>query len=138
MELLTARPELKERSGITGAELDAQHKRLFDMADELQNAMHQGGGDAILHEHLADLINFTQAHFGAEEQSMRTHDYPGLAPHKCEHDRLLQQIVNLQSQMQAGEQVFSMDVIYFLRYWIMNHVSNSDGAYDTYLGRVEL
>ena len=44
MELLTARPELKELSGITGAELDAQHKKLFDMADALQNAMHQGGG----------------------------------------------------------------------------------------------
>jgi len=138
MELLTVRPEWKDIPGIAEVDFDEQHKKLFDMADEIQHAMHEGSGDTILHEHLADMISFTQAHFGAEEQSMRTHNYPGLDKHKREHDRLIEQIMDLQNKLQEGGKVFSMDVIYFLRYWIMNHVTNSDTAYDAYLERIEL
>ena len=138
MEQITANTEWKDIPGIAEVDFDAHHKKLFDMADEIQNAMHEGSGDAILHEHLADMISFTRAHFIAEEQSMRAHNYRDLDKHKKEHDRLLQQTMDLQNKLQEGGKVFSMDVIYFLRYWIMNHVTNSDTAYDAYLERIEL
>ena len=66
--------------GVT--EIDAQHRRLFSLADELHSAMNAGKGKAVLRKVLHDLITYTQTHFAAEERMMQKCGYPD-----CRHTR---------------------------------------------------
>jgi len=142
MEPLTKSLNLKEGfctldEILNAQHLNAQHQEMLDVANELQSALHQGKSSEVLHDHLDHLIKFTQAHFAAEEQAMRTNCYPGFSQHKAEHDHLIKQILDLQGKINEGQKVFSMDVIYFIRHWIMNHLVAKDHAYDLYLKHME-
>ncbi|MDX8411417.1 MAG: bacteriohemerythrin [Mariprofundaceae bacterium] len=118
---------------VSDPKLDAQHKKLLDIASELQDVLHQGKSDELLLSHFNTLITCTQAHFASEEDSMRRHHYPGLTCHKSAHDSLIQQALSLQRQIDEGEQVFSMDIICFIRHWIIHHVETADARYGAYL-----
>jgi len=133
MDSLSKRLRWKDRHGIGDEALDAQHKQLLDIANELQCALHDGKADEVLNEHLNHLISFTQLHFREEEQSMRDHHYPGFSQHKAEHDRLILQVADLQEQMSRGQKMYSMDVIYFLKHWMMHHVVTEDDAFGLHL-----
>jgi hemerythrin len=123
----------KEKHLTSDEIIDAQHQELLDIANELQSALHQGRGSEILHGQLIHLIKLTQAHFAAEEREMCTNCYPGLPQHKGEHDRLIKQIMELQRKINEGQEVVSMDVIYFIKHWIMHHLVTEDYAYGLHL-----
>ena len=133
MEPPTKRRNWKEKNFTADDIIDAEHQDMFDISYELQNALHQGKDNEILHDHLDHLIKFTREHFLAEEQAMRANSYPGFSQHKAKHDRLIKQIMELQKKINGGQEVFSMDVIYFIRHWLMNHLVAEDHAYGLHL-----
>ena len=66
----------KEEYSVGHPEIDAQHLRLFQLADELHSAMTTGKGNAALNQTLASMIDYTKHHFSCEEQLMKKHFYP--------------------------------------------------------------
>ena len=67
----------------------------------------------------------TLAHFAAEETLMRITDYPQFDKHKKEHQDFVARVVEEKAQAVATGQL-SLDMMYFLRNWLGEHILVSD------------
>jgi hemerythrin len=108
------------------SDIDAQHKRLFQLADELHTAMAAGNAKAKLSETLNSLIAYTKMHFANEERLMIAHKYPDYQAHKLLHDKLTAQVVEFQKDFAAGRTVLTIDLMQFLKNWLSQHIGKTD------------
>ncbi|HYC41612.1 MAG TPA: bacteriohemerythrin [Noviherbaspirillum sp.] len=106
--------------------IDGDHQKLIDMVNRLHALMSEGKGKDVLDKVLHNLITYTQEHFRREEDLMRKMGYPGLEEHKAEHEKLLLQVLELQKKFQSGAATLSIQVLHFLRDWLINHIGKSD------------
>jgi hemerythrin-like metal-binding protein len=118
-----------DQCSVGVAAMDAQHRKLFDMVNEMHDAMRTGRGNDVLSKILDGLVTDTRSHFAAEEQLMESHGYAGYAEHKVMHDALTRQVVDLQKKLRSGKTVMSIEVVLFLKNWLTNHVQVSDKKY---------
>jgi hemerythrin len=106
--------------------IDNDHKKLIDMVNRLHALMQEGKGKDVLDKVLHNLISYTQEHFRREEDFMRNLRYPGFQDHKDEHEKLLTQVLDLQKRFESGAATLSIQVLHFLRDWLINHIGKSD------------
>jgi len=114
-------------------EIDAQHKRLFQLAEELHTAMAAGKGKQMLSQTLANLISYTKSHFASEERLMQRYAYPDYAAHKIEHDQLTNKVIAFQNDFNAGRTMLSLDLMQFLKNWLGHHIGQIDQKVAAYI-----
>ena len=115
--------------------IDAQHKRWFQIAQELHSAVVTGKGNETLGKALSSFIAYTNTHFAAEERLMLTHGYPDYTQHKLQHEELTAKLVQFQQEFQAGRTTVSMELLRFLRVWLGDHISVVDSRVGEYLNQ---
>ncbi|MGC9948474.1 MAG: bacteriohemerythrin [Bryobacteraceae bacterium] len=125
--------EWKPEYSVKISEIDDQHRHLFALAEELHAAMANGRAKAVLEQLLAALVDYTKAHFTAEERLMSQYRYPHAAEHKAEHDKLTTQVLTLQRKFRAGESTLSISLMVFLKNWLEHHIAGSDQQYSAYI-----
>ena len=125
MPLITWGPRLE--TGI--AIIDAQHKRLVDIINELNAAFEAGRSDEIMGAMFDELVAYTEMHFGVEEKLMASHDYEEIESHRREHRVFTDQIKMDQYNFNAGAWKFDKRMMDYLRGWLVNHIAVSDQAY---------
>jgi hemerythrin len=113
--------------------LDTQHKTLVAMVNDLHQAMTEGSGKDKLGGILSNLIKYTQGHFATEERLMQSHGYPAFLAHKSEHDGLSKTVLDLQHRFLANQVGMSIEVMEFLRDWLVKHILGSDKKYMPFL-----
>jgi hemerythrin len=117
------------------AAMDAQHQRLIELINHLADAMMQGKGQAVIGDTLRNLVDYTRTHFGDEEKLMQTNDYLESSTHRIEHDKLTKQVLDFQDQFQAGKIAVSIELMSFLKNWLMGHIQTHDKRYGTFLNQ---
>ncbi len=118
--------------GIT--QFDNEHKRLVAMVNDLFDGVQAGRGKDVLGPVLDGLITYTKTHFANEERYMQQHSFPEFAAHKAEHDALTKQVMDVHTKYQAGASaVLSMEVMNFLKNWLVKHIMGSDKAYTPFM-----
>lgn len=125
--------EWKTDYSIQLPEIDAQHRRLFALAAELHDAMSQGRGKAVLEKALVQLLDYTKAHFAAEEGLMRRYAYPQFAAHKEQHEQFTAQVVEFRQRFHGGQTAMTVDLMFFLQNWLTNHILGSDLQYSPFV-----
>jgi hemerythrin len=110
-------------------EIDAQHKKLIGLINELFKAMRVGGGDQIMAKLFESLLQYTQQHFAFEENLMRKGRYSGLEAHLEEHRKLISQVQELRTKFLSGKITISIQVMTFLKEWLQAHILGSDAKY---------
>ncbi len=113
--------------------VDAQHRNLFAVAEDLYAAMSTGQGKASVGRTLDRLVQYTASHFSHEERLMRLYDYPDLAAHKAEHDKLTSQVLAFQADFRSGKVTMTVQLLHFLKGWLQNHIVGSDLKYAPFL-----
>ena len=113
--------------------VDAQHKMLFAIANELYTAMMAGQSKPAMGGILDRLVQYTQMHFAHEERLLRQHGYPGFSQHKAQHDALTAKVVKFQSDFQQGHVSMSVQLLHFLKDWLEHHIQGSDRGYSPFL-----
>lgn len=114
-------------------EMDNQHKKLADIINELNDAMSLGKGKDVLGRVLSSLVDYTKTHFSAEERLMKTHGYPEYSQQKSEHDDLTKKVFDIQQKYLDGKTMISLEVMNFLKNWLINHIQGSDMKYASFL-----
>ena len=109
--------------------MDAQHKQLIGLINELYSAMCQRRGKDVLQKILDELIKYTKVHFGSEEKLMRDMNYVEFAQHRHIHKILTQQVIRLQNKFKEGKILLSIEVMEFLKNWLINHIQGTDKKY---------
>ena len=114
-------------------QFDTQHRELVDMINELHDSMKAGNSNEILGATLDRLINYTSVHFADEERLMDTHAYPGVTAHKAAHESLINQVHEIRQLFTSGQRILTIDVMMFLRDWLMGHIQVVDKKYGEFL-----
>jgi len=114
-------------------DIDSQHKRLFQLAEQLHAAMTAGKAKQILSTTLNNLIVYTKRHFADEEMLMETHRYPFLPQHKAEHRELTENVMHFQKAFGADKATISIELMQFLSSWLRHHIGSSDKKVGEYL-----
>jgi hemerythrin-like metal-binding protein len=113
--------------------IDRQHQKLFQMMNELHDAMKVGNGSKLAPAILTRLVAYAREHFATEEALMKHARYPGLAAHRAEHDQLTQQVAKMVKDFADGNAAITTSLLDFLRNWLRSHILTRDKSYTAHL-----
>lgn len=120
---------------VSVKEMDEQHKKLIAMINELNEAMKSGKGKDVMEKILKNLVDYTVTHFASEEKLMQSGDYPGYLAQKSQHEALTKQVIEFQTKYHEGKAVLSVEIMSFLKDWLVNHIKGSDKKYGPFLNK---
>jgi hemerythrin len=113
--------------------MDDQHGILMDTLNELRLTVLRGYHREEVNQLLKQLVDFTRMHFSSEEQLLEQFDYPGLADHRAEHQRLLLQIQESANKLRHSESMHMRPLLGFLCDCYQEHMEGADKEYGPWL-----
>ncbi len=113
--------------------IDDQHKILVELINELYQKMHGNSAQAAIGTVLGKLINYTETHFKFEEDLFAKHGYEEKAEHMTIHRTLVSQLVDFQKEFKTGQSDISLELMEFLKDWLINHIKKTDTKYVPFL-----
>jgi hemerythrin len=119
--------------------IDKDHRELVEQCNEYLLAVEDGASLERLAEIMDRLILRTRAHFIAEERLLDRHNYPGLALHKSDHDRLVTQAESLKARFSEADeddestQRLIAETGEFMRSWLLDHIRVNDRPFKPFL-----
>ena len=111
------------------ASFDSDHRELVRLINELHSGLVSGFTISEMTFILDDLVRYTAVHFKREEELMDAHSYPDTARHKAEHADLVRQVSDFQDQLKQGKKFFTLQLMGFLKDWLINHILKTDMRY---------
>jgi len=117
---------------IVGVDIvDAQHKYLFEIINNMQAKLVRGEYALALSHGLDSMRTYARFHFEAEERLLEQHEYPGLAAHKEAHRQFQDEVQSLARQ--EPTQQLAERALGYLLVWLVAHIQTEDGRYGPYL-----
>jgi hemerythrin len=111
----------------TGEEtIDSQHRKLFRLFNQLQNAMKEGLETKQTNATLRELIEHTKTHIHDEEKLMAEIEYPGLKDHKTKHNELAQKMGQVLVKLKTEKTLNPQDIAALLNEWVNIHIPTED------------
>ena len=111
---------------IDGGPIDADHRLLVELVNELHTATSEGQGRAVVETILHRVITSTQEHLRNEEQIMAQMGFPDLENHKIGHQHFMDQLWGLEKKLQAGSITVAAQLSTVLRDWLSLHIRRND------------
>ena len=109
-------------------EIDEQHKFLFRLIDDVwRTVVNKADRDTTLGG-VGELERYTVTHFAAEEAFMREQQYSLYHEHRAEHEKFVARIALEKASVKAGRPL-SLELLHFLRDWLVLHIRFTDRAY---------
>ncbi|WP_339329911.1 bacteriohemerythrin [Aeromonas hydrophila] len=109
--------------------MDNQHLGLFEAMNRLYQAVLDKSPAQQRKQRLDELLKLATQHFADEERVMEQAGYPELRRHKQEHTRLLTELDTLMQRNGTDDEEFNMELLVFLKNWLLNHISKVDKQY---------
>jgi hemerythrin-like metal-binding protein len=113
-------------------EIDGQHQKLIALINQLHDAMAQGKGKEAVSSIVQGLVGYAGAHFALEERYFDKFKYPDAASHKQEHAAFVQKIVEFQDKFNKGALTLTLEVMNFLKDWLVKHIQGTDQKYSAF------
>ena len=108
--------------------IDEQHKSLVDIINRIWQSIVEKSEKSVVFSLIEELERYTFAHFAAEETFMRVTGYPHFDRHKQEHQAFISR-VSEEKRRALSTGNLSLDLMHFLRDWLVNHILLSDKHY---------
>lgn len=118
-------------------EIDSQHKKLFDLVNELYAALYSNKTQQSIKGVLDELVEYTKYHFKKEEELQQSWNYPELPQHKIYHEKLVEQVLQYYDAFMNNKLIDPNELLIFLKDWLMNHIQKHDRKYGQYIQRVK-
>lgn len=116
---------------VTGIEsIDAEHKRLFEIADETYRLSKEeflvDKYDQVRHI-LGELKDYALEHFEHEEAYMESIQYKKMFMQKVQHDQFREKVNNLDlDHLDENSDEMIEEILSFLTNWLINHILEHD------------
>ena len=107
-------------------QVDAEHRNLFQMAEELHQAVRTGLEAARVLELVRPFVTAIEEHFAHEERVMKTAACPDFAWHKQQHDNARKRAVNFLKDIEAGNSEAPMAFLEYVAKWFKDHMALTD------------
>ena len=114
--------------------VDSQHKRLFELVNNIGKTRHEGGDASALSETLDFLLQYTVQHFSDEESLQIEYNFPEYEHHKKLHKDFEAAVIEKVTEFKEKGSTNDLldNVNYFIIEWLVNHILKEDmkiGAY---------
>jgi len=121
------RPKWNDKYLIGIEQFDNDHKHLMTLLNEIFDVfMSHKRNENRSQEILDALTTYTTRHFSDEESWMRVRNYSRTKEHVQDHQRFVQRLVELKKNFQDGTGHLTLDIISFLKVWLLTHIAISD------------
>lgn len=118
-------------------EIDEHHRKLVEILNRCYLAL-------MLNEHrhelegiVKELDAYTRYHFGTEEELMAQAGLAQAPAHAEAHRSFISALEDFRGRLEAGESFVAMDVLMFLKDWLVEHIQKVDRALaDLVVGKV--
>jgi hemerythrin-like metal-binding protein len=107
-------------------EIDAEHRNIFRMAEELHLAVRAGAEAARMQELARPLAVAIEEHFAHEERLMRSVACPDAVWHKSLHDAARRKLGPLVAEIEDGDVEAARELLDFLGRWFKDHMALPD------------
>lgn len=121
---------------VTGNELiDSQHKELIDRINKLLDSCELGAGMTAAVNTLDYLADYTDFHFGAEEELQKEIGYPDYDKHKAQHEgfkKTIQELDEMLREEEGPSPAFVERVEENVVKWFYTHIEGFDRSVAEY------
>jgi hemerythrin len=107
-------------------EIDAEHRNIFRMAEELHQAVRTGAEAARVQELARPMAVAIEEHFAHEERLMKAVSCPDAAWHTGNHDVARRKVAAFLEELEAGDLTGAGEFIEYLGRWFKDHMSLPD------------
>ena len=112
---------------------DTHHQKLIGLINRLYVNMESGEGEDVLRKTLGELVDYTDYHFQAEQDTFAAYGYPDRVEHTRRHDELMLKARSLRDGLESGDSILTNEVLDFLQDWVTNHILKTDRQYTEFL-----
>lgn len=118
-------PKWSDSYSIGNPELDEQHKKLFELAGEVETISDRSVSKKKLKGLLKEFFHYMRDHFKAEEEYMKSINYPELEPHRRIHKEITQAMVHLILSIKTTNEL--KERLYRIaKKWLLEHILFED------------
>ncbi|MCK5521231.1 MAG: hemerythrin family protein [Candidatus Marinimicrobia bacterium] len=110
-------------------EIDLQHQGLVVLLNNLHDAMLENKAQDVLVSIIGELVKYTVVHFGTEEKYFTKFSYSEREEHIQEHKDFVMKVKDFAMDYEKGRVMLSIDIINFLREWLIDHILGTDSKY---------
>ena len=107
-------------------EVDAEHRNLFRLAEELHQAVESGAETARLGDAMQSLLAAVEEHFAHEERLMKAARCESYEWHKQQHDTARKKAKQAFKAFTAGDAAAPGELLTFLAHWLREHMGLTD------------
>ena len=125
--------EWTEALSVNITTIDDQHKVLVDLINELHQAMRQRRSERVMLDVVDRLKNYAVKHFQQEEQFFARHGYAEAKAHAEIHRKFEAKVMEFEAALKGGTAKVTMDVMRFLKDWLVGHIQGTDKKYAPFL-----
>jgi len=119
---------------VGNVEIDSEHKVFVRIIQKIENATEMRKNHSYVERLIYELLKYADFHFYSEETVMMEMNYPDIAMHKKEHQKLLLKLRDMVSIVEHEDYSRPMiDLIQFLTDWFVNHTTTVDKKLADYL-----
>ena len=113
---------------LGNAQVDSQHRRLFELVSELVTYCMDGTDTGKLKDTLDFLVYYTIRHFDDEEALQLQYNYPEYSRHKQLHEDFKVTVGELVQRFEqnGSSTELSNDVNKIIVRWLINHIQHED------------
>jgi hemerythrin len=123
-----------ENSFELGVEqFDEHHNHLVGLINKIYDGYTTDAPSEEVGVVLEKLIDYASYHFSAEELWMEKQKYPKLEPHVAEHEKFCHRVIGFWQDYNLGKTVLSLDVLTFLKDWLIDHILKTDSEYGMFI-----
>jgi len=116
---------------------DEHHKHLVNLLNQSYDAFVLGVPTEKLAAILNELFEYASYHFASEQFWMIEHSYPILEQHIKEHTFFVHRLKELQDDYRQGNTSVPLDIVIFLKDWLIDHILKSDADYANFISTQE-
>ena len=119
--------------------IDADHKLLISLTNQLYDAMESGQTRDVVESVLNVLEEYVDTHFAREELLMKKAGYPHLEAHCDEHKVLAEKVKTMMARCtQDDHPTNDQELLDFLKSWLTEHIMGVDMHYRPFMQNVSL
>ena len=117
-------------------EIDAQHKHLVNLINQLNYSLEIGQAKDMVQTALSGMVDYTIIHFLTEENYFNKFGFENAEEHKKAHKTFIDKVEEFKKDVELQDTNFDESNVYiakemvnFLKDWIINHIKVIDKKY---------
>ena len=112
--------------------IDEQHQLLLILVNKIWRAIIGRADRKHIFALVKELEVYSIIHFAEEEAYMLKVNYPNIDKHKKIHKQFIKRVA-MEKAIAIREGHLSLDILHFLRDWLVNHIKGSDMRFSEYV-----